>query len=122
MFPKCISQIFHLTSSNVSWGCHPAVEQSDWSLLFPACVDTMSLLEHLLHTMQAPSIVKHHSREKMVHRESKAKQMCGTRTTVRVGNTELENQTGLLTATITTTKMSNSSCYGFLPFEAYVEA
>lgn len=44
------------------------------------------------------------------------------RTTVRVGNTELENQSGLLTTAITTTKMSNSSCYGFLPFEAYVEA
>lgn len=48
--------------------------------------------------------------------------MSGTRTTVRVANTELGNQTGLLTTTITTTKMSNSSCYGFLPFEAYVEA
>lgn len=26
--------------------------------------------------------------------------MCGTRTTVRMGNTELENQTGLLTTAI----------------------
>lgn len=87
MFPKCISQIFLLMSLNVSWGCHPAVEQSDLSLVFPACVDTMSLLEHLLHYASAfhpGTSLKRENGSQRIEGE-----MSGTRTTVRgVGNTE----------------------------------
>lgn len=39
--------------------------------------------------------------------------MSGTRTTGRVGDTELENQTALLATTIT----SHFSCYGLLPLK-----